>query len=69
MLYPRLQAPHSYFISADLELGLNKLGDTGQLSPTQGEVLRRVAEIWRQQHRSASMLAWAERLNRWRIKR
>ncbi|MCQ4285893.1 FAD-dependent oxidoreductase [Pseudomonas stutzeri] len=58
-----------FVVAMKHKLGLNKLGDTVQLSPTQGEVLRRAAEIWRQQHRSARMLAWAERLNRWRIKR
>lgn len=58
-----------FVVAMKHKLGLKKLGDTVQLSPTQGEALRRVAEVWRQQHRSARMLAWAERLNRWRIKR
>lgn len=58
-----------FVVAMKHKLGLKKLGDTVQLSPTQGEALRRVAEVWRQQHRSARMLSWAERLNRWRVKR
>ncbi|SDP81361.1 FAD-dependent oxidoreductase [Ectopseudomonas guguanensis] len=58
-----------FVVAMKYKLGLRKLGDTVQLSPTQAQALRRVAEAWRQQHRSARLLAWAERLSRWRIKR
>ncbi|MEO9335794.1 dihydrolipoamide dehydrogenase, partial [Pseudomonas guguanensis] len=58
-----------FVVAMKYKLGLRKLGDTVQLSPTQAQALRRVAEAWRQQHRSARLLAWTERLNRWRIRR
>ncbi len=58
-----------FVVAMKYKVGLHKLGDAVQLSPTQGEALRRVAEAWRQQHRSPRMLTWAERLNRWRVER
>jgi pyruvate/2-oxoglutarate dehydrogenase complex dihydrolipoamide dehydrogenase (E3) component len=58
-----------FVVAMKYKLGLRKLGDTVQLGPTRAQALRRVAEAWRQQHRSARLLAWAERLSRWRIKR
>ncbi len=58
-----------FVVAMKYKVGMHKLGDAVQLSPTQGEALRRVAEAWRQQHRSPRMLTWAERLNRWRVER
>lgn len=55
-----------FVVAMKYKLGLHKLGEAVQLSPTQGEALRRVAEAWRQQHRSPRLLNWAARMNRWR---
>ncbi|MDH2240847.1 FAD-dependent oxidoreductase [Stutzerimonas stutzeri] len=57
-----------FVVAMKYKLGLHKVGDAVQLSPTQGEALRRVAVAWRQQHRSPRMLNWAARMNRWRRK-
>ena len=57
-----------FVVAMKHKLGMNKLGKTVLVSPTQGEALRQVAEIWQRQHQSARMRAWAERFNRWMLR-